>query len=66
MVRLTLIQTADHWAKVGDTVEIHDGKRYVVTEIEQLGPPEFVLGYTYDLIPAKVILTLEPQTEEGS
>jgi hypothetical protein len=57
-VDITLIQTADHWVKEGDELDLA-GTLYRVKEVTGTEPPEWILTYGLALIPAKVIGTLE-------
>lgn len=57
-MKVTVIQTADHWLRVDDEIELA-GQVYDVTEVEQAQPPEFILAYGLALVPAKVIVTLK-------
>ena len=57
-LKLSLIQTADHYVQEGWTIEV-EGELYSVSKVVPMGPPVFTLTYGGKVIPARVILTLE-------
>ena len=64
-LKLSLIQTADHYVQVGDSIEV-DGETYRIAELVPMGPPVFTLTYGGKAIPARVILTLEKVESEAA